>query len=206
MKKTLLLLTITLFVLTGCVATAKRGMKDNIFFSTQPEVAVKLDPNFEYIDKSKTVHGDNHTDGALYYDIKVNSFTFVDGLTQRASSISFSKVELGYFIDNLNMSIENPIEEGYEEHNGKKYQTAVYALKTKDGSCLLLKRFARLVSANADMVLQVLYAEPLKDTAGQCELWAKKGMLTPDQQERINQLNKNCRDSIEFVDLPVLDD
>jgi len=199
MKKLIGILLLLSIFLTGCAGmAAKREVQGNTFYSSQPDLIVKMAPEFKYIDnKNQTESVAIHSE-EVSLSKKVEQFIFSDDSDQTGGWVRISTLRNGFFYQNINNGIKNVLESGNENHHGKKYQYCVFVNKNKQGKCALIKRSGRVTGASNNTLLEIYYAERLKDNEPSCGLWKEADMLTRSQEDRLKQFMTNSREKIQF--------
>lgn len=205
MLKRLLLMVLTLILMGGCAVNVKRGVKDNVFYSTYPELALEMASEFEYVESGKSngfvpVSGDR-VDSALY---NVEEFEFIDRINRRGCKVIISKIndKYTYWNPDITSGITNLITSGDEEHQGIKYKYGVFPVQGDDGQCFLVKMTGRTAGGKLDIMLKIIYYEYLDDSSSQClQGGDKQDGLDNAQQTKLKQFMDNSIKNIRIIDL-----
>lgn len=200
-----LMMLLMMFLVIGCVGSIKRGVQNNTFYSTYPELAVKLAPEFEYVENEKSTDATHSDQGGMGYNsiYGIEKFVFMDRLTRRGGEVSISKLNGRHvsWSTDLTSEIPNLINSGYEDHHGKRYQYAVYSIQDDNGGCFLAKSIARVVGGKMDTLLEIFYFELLSDLQQECLQW-KDGQtgLDDTQQKHLKQFLENSTRNMRLID------
>lgn len=224
MKRILILLIISLFLLTSCASLMpKQFVEDNTFYCSYPEVKIKVSPEFEYLCEVKYNNEGDSVDGsrALRYDM--NSYVFlskkaVKPYIKKQLQIRTDRIETHYISD-IFRSVENKLESGIQKLDGKNYhyytriiypsmEHAVTKHLFEEGyiipECVIVKVFARVEGVEGSFIISVFYLEGISDTGYPCSAWKNKDKLTDEQKQYIKKFGENFVELFKILeyDLP----
>lgn len=208
MKRLLGLLMLLVFVLTGCVGTKRqRGVQENTFYSTYPEVAVKMAPEFEYVDNRKKSEYGQHEGSDSGSSYNNEKFIFADRLSKKVGVITISSLSDSgtRWIVDLTKQISDYLTTGYEDQFGKTYQYIVFTSKDENNECRLIKLASRVVGGYGDTILNIIYVEPLYGLSLNCENEKLKlSELSLDQKKFYDEFMERCSKNMKFIDIASL--
>ncbi len=204
MKKLTGLLLLILFLTNGCVGTKlKRGVQENTFYSTYPELAIKMAPELEYVDKTRSNDFTLFSNMDTGSSVSKNSFLFVDQLGKTLCQINIHKISRGYWQPPNMSKLKNVLYTGKEEYSGANYQYGVTAIKDGNGQCMLAKQLVSIFGANRDTLVEIYYATPVKNQLD-CTDLHDVSLLNENQKKTINQFMKDSTEKMKFIDLAEL--
>lgn len=208
MKKLPVVMVIGLFLMTGCVGAYKRGVQDNTFYSTYPKVAIKMAPDFEYVDKEKETDYSFLTGSETTTGIHVERYIFADTLTRKYSIIRIAKLtrQYTYWRSDLTGYVSNYLDAGIEEQLGETYQYIVVVQKNDFDECMMTKWVGRVIGGNRNTMLNIFYSEPINLEGHGCENnWQDLSKLSVEQKAFYDKFMENADQNMEFIDIASLD-
>lgn len=204
MKKWMLITVLMMVLFTSCVSV-QRGVKGNTFYSTSPQVALELDPKFEYIDKN------SKSEWSMFYNSlsgtqhDVERHVFVDQVARAALVITIKSTHKGYWIIPNMKDRPNLISHGSEKHFGAKYDYNVRTYEKKNGGCEIIKEYVRVSGGKSDTITYIVYIEGLDAEDGTCNAWSDNVNTNPEKMNRVDEFLANCEQRIKFIDVNSLE-
>ena len=194
-----------LVLLTSLMACSglmpRRDFIDHTFYATSPKLAIRISDHFKLDDKKQSSSFNFFSSGGeTGTDIREETFHFLNLEQKKAFTLGISKINHGYWRPNLLDWIEYPLETGVIHANGQDYQSAVFAIKTDDGSCLLVRYLAALADANCQTLVRAYYLQEISPRLGGCEEWSAADSLNSGQRAFLARFSKDFVQEIKFVD------
>ena len=224
MKKRFFYYLLVLAVLGGCASLkAKREVLENTFYSSYPEIQIKVGSEFEYIGETKEAEWRQYQDSTSTDTIRKDFYIFAQTDEERVKKsvvISVHKTK-GYWVGDLFGRIENYYDRGTCKLGGVSWQyCSRYLDASKPGAvtkfaaeqgyvmpeCLLIKHTSKAFGPKNNYLITISYIEepPTSDYA--CHFWKPNsekpnGGLEYSQLEYIEQFHKNAETSFKIVEL-----
>ena len=219
MKKYLLLslkCMLLLALILGCSSMqVKREVNENTFVSSYPNVAIKVKPEFKYIGNPNEATLGKSVDNSRDLRVRWDSYCFVKAdkdKTARAVTIQIETVETR-FISDFFRNVKNVAAKGTTEIGGEKFQYFTSAVEPSMDSHLtrfytgqgykmssgLMTVLARLYGTKGDMLVKILYYEPLENSEFNNMSWKNADDLTQKQIEYIRSFNERAISAFELM-------
>lgn len=202
MRNLWLMLIGAMFIFTGCMGSEiSRGVKNNIFYSTYPEVAVQLPSELEYIDK--TSNNINRFNDAMQFNtnIVIDEYFFSDQGKFKQVFIIIKRLERNHTVWRANLlQGKTFLASGHESINGFDYQ---YLVK-KDAVTSLYKYMGRVAGGDRKYFVAIVYQETIPGLIS-LEQWENMNALTPEQKIFYDGFMARSRETIKSVNLKELD-
>lgn len=183
--KTHILLSLKCFLLlaliSGCsgLQTKRDVMPDNTFVSNNPNLSIKVSPEFKYVG-NPTDRGSSTSVGGRDLRTRFDSYIFVEtdkDTVKRSVAIQFHKTET-YFVSDFFRNVKNTVAKGTTECGGKKFQYYTMKVYPSMNSHMtrhiadqgytmgygLTKVFGRVYGAKGDTLVKIFYYESLGDS------------------------------------------
>ncbi len=195
MKKILWLMVIV-FLINGCAGLKiKRGVQDNVFYSSsQPRIAVRIDSDYKYID-SKTNFDIGFDDtGSNTTGIVKKLFCFENIYDQREIIIYIARINaprwrfMTQLIPEKNAYIAEKV-----NINGFTYQHVIFPEKHELGT-ILTSALARRVGAKNDALIIIYLIEPVDGGN-----WGDVDSLTESQRKILTLFKENSKKDIHIL-------
>jgi len=180
----------------------KRDVCDNIFYSSNPKINIKINPDFTYT-RSDTKHeyGHDAAGGAEQQTgIKKESYIFYNRELKRLIDINILKLttERWSWHPNHFKWVKNKLDSGTVEINGKKYQYCVYVDTSSSGACWLVKGLGRIISAESDSKINIFYAQELGGKY-KCSYWENVNSLAHIQKTLLDEFIESSKKDIQIL-------
>jgi len=181
---------------------------ENTFYSSYPEVQIKIGSEFNYIGETKEAKTRQARDSTYTGTIRTNWYLFVQAEERRVKksvSIEIQKAPT-YFVSDIYGRVKNFYDRGTCELGGVNWQycsSLVYLNYSRPvtrfladkgyviPNCLLMKSFSKVYGPKGDHLITISYLEvpPTSDYA--CHRWKPNSDLADSQREYIEQFKKN---------------
>ena len=198
MIKNFLFLSLILIFFAGCAASsANRTVVDNTLNSSRPELNIKVNPDFKYIEVPEKSGFSEDADGGLrYFAHSEGSYLFFNRQDLRLIKITFHELPSSrtYFKAVSFDHIENRLDSGTEKLGGKDYNYCVFVAKDPSGICKMVKILARTPSPQSRVV--ILYVEKIYI----CENWENVTLLNESQKNILSNFTERSKNNIQFTD------
>jgi hypothetical protein len=217
MKRLPLACLVLLFLLSGCASLkAKREVFENTFYSSYPEIMIKVSSEFEYVGETSEAEMRQAQDSSYTGNVQKNWYIFIQSDEQRikkAVSIKIQKAPT-YFVSDIFGRVKNYHDRGTLKLGGASWQ---YCSVSKDVSmsgivtrfiteqdyvvpnCSLVKMFGKVLGAQNNYLVTITYLDfpPTSDYA--CHFWKPNSDLAHSQREYIEQFKKNSETSFKIL-------
>ena len=201
MKRFCWLAIVAVILITGCTGMeVKRGVVDNTYYSTYPKLAIEVPSEFEYVNNDKSSGFGFYVGEIVGSRQEVDQHFLADRINKTLLIIQTIKVNQGYWLPDLNMGLKNLLDRGHEEHQGTRYQSGVWATKNEDGDCVLIKRLGRVAGPQSNILLKIIYIEPIKKSTADCAKWQQASMLNEAQRSIVSQFIDTFAANVQFTD------
>jgi hypothetical protein len=179
----------------------KRGVQDNIFYSYNPKVAIKMP--FDYNLISNTTENSSQT--YMYepgsFPMNANNYIFRNHSSNIVINISFIKSYANtYWLTDQNKGIKSLLLSGYEKHNGKRSQFAIFPYKEKDQNCYLVKKLSYVPLVMSQEMLNIVYFKLVTCDGYSCDQWFQAQGLSSKAQKQLDKFKKEADKNMEFID------
>ncbi len=189
------------FVVQGCVAMeTKRGVKDNYFYSTRPQVALKLDPRLEYARKEDKF---SIIDQEALFTMDAESYSFVNRFDQTMVLVQLQTLQENSWRPPGSWHIDNLISSKNIVKTGHQYFQADFTYQEKDGTCFLIRKYARLTGASNQTILQIYYIQPIQLDCS-CREWSRTALSDPIKKRQLEKFAEKSEAAMEFTDIQTL--
>ena len=195
------------FLQLTTLAQADRVVQNNIFVSTNPQLAVKVSPPFRYIGE-----GEFTTTTELGDPTQGKDYVFIDTNQDQVQRIFYIKLipELLRFPGNLLGNIVADLDFGTCTLADRQYQCAanlifptgnepVAKFITPQGSflppCLLAKSFVTADATTGSYLIGIFYLEAVSGPVFQCRPSRSTAPPSNAQQQLLGQFEENCIDA-----------
>ena len=204
---------VSLFI--GCASMRpQREVHDNTVTSTYPNVAVKIDPSFQYLGNPSEGGTSKSVSGSRDLKISRDSYCFVapeKDIAFKALAVQFHKTETYFVSDFFGSAIG--LEKGATDLSGKKYQYFTRAVRPSMDSHLtrhitdcgysmpfgLMKVYGRVYGAKGNILVKVYYYESLHSSGLSDASWKKYDELNNQQQEYLHDFNARADSLFELI-------
>jgi hypothetical protein len=206
-----------LTILNGCASLqAKRDVLENIFYSSYPEVQIKVSSEFEYIGETEEAEWRQYLDSTSTDTIRKDFYIFAQTDEERVKKsvvISVYKTR-GYFVGDIWGRVENYYDRGTCKLGGVSWQYcsrlfnarkpgAVSLFATEQGyvipECLLIKHASKAFGPKNNYLITISYFEVAPTTDYACHFWEPNSDLAYSQREYIEQFKKNAETSFKIL-------
>ena len=198
MIKNFLFISLILILFSGCAASsANVTVVDNTLHSSRPELNIKVNPDFKYIEvPEKSGFSQDADGGERYIAHSEGSYLFINLKDLRFIKISFQELPNSrtYFKAVSFDHIENRLDLGAEKLGGKDYNYCVFVAKDPSGTCQMVKILARTPSPQSRVV--ILYVENIY----KCENWETVTLLNESQKNILSNFIDRSKKNIQFTD------
>lgn len=197
-KKLFWILCISIIV-TGCIdKTVKQGVKGHTFYSTNPSLALKLDPDFQLLNEDKRSGWTNQDDLPSGTITDRKTYYFMHNREYCSLIISLDKTD-GINWHSVNeLNIPNKIISGTEEYFGKDY--FFYISLIENGNKYgLVKEYIGIQGGSSDTTVHVVYTKSLEEKNINSKEWIKNARLNPD--EHLSEFMADFDKKIKFIDI-----
>lgn len=179
----------------------KREFVNHTFYATSPKFAIRISDDLGLDDKDQSSSFNFFfSGGETGTNINEETFHFLNPKERKAFTLIISKINSGYWRSDLLDGIEHPLETGVIRAYGRNYQTAVFATKTDDGSCLFVRYLAALADASNQTLVKAYYIQEISPRLGGCENWEAADRLTSQQSIFLSSFSDDFAKDIRFVD------
>jgi hypothetical protein len=179
----------------------KRDFVNHTFYATSPKFAIRISDDLELDDKDQSSSFNFFfSGGESGTNISEETFHFLNPKERKAFTLGISKINSGYWRSDLLDGIEHPLQTGVIRAYGRNYQTVVFATKTDDGSCLLVRYLAALADANNQTLVKAYYIQEISPRLGGCQNWEDADALNSQQQRFLSRFSDDFAKDIRFVD------
>ena len=192
-------------VLQGCASMeVKRGVQDNIFFSSSnPTLNIWVAPDFRYTkEKSETKKKWSTWGDVTLLNVKYEQHKFI-GPDGKGFIISIQEIkkENSFWLTEHFSKVKHKIDEGKVKISGKQYDYCV-AVDSYATYCILWKKLVRIMPTRKNCIVILTYYQVLRDAAF-CSNW-QNGQMPEAKQKRVDRfLSDSDRDfKIEKFQLP----
>jgi hypothetical protein len=181
--KNLLLLIIVIGLLFGC-AGVKRGVQDNLFYSSSnPKMNVLINADFKYAESKKETELAYNPMAGSAANVKTYNYLFINQLNNRLIEIQIHEIitsnwfwRPGYLRD-----VKNKIDSGDLMINGEKYEYCVAVQERSLGSCMLNKYLCRTVGGNSNYRIFISYSQYIEGYS-LCKKWVKNHLTSSEKE------------------------
>ena len=198
MTKKFFFMSLIFIFLAGCAASStNRTVVDNTLHSSRPELTIKINPDFKYIEVPEKSGFSQDADGGVRYIAhSESSYLFLNEKDLRFIKISFQELPNSrtYFKPVSFDHIENRLDSGTEKLGAKDYNYCVFVAKDPIGICQMVKILARTPFLQSRVV--ILYVENIYI----CENWENVTLLNESQKDILNNFTDRSKKSIQFTD------
>ena len=217
MKRLLLPSLLILVLLSGCASLqAKREVFENTFYSSYPEIQIKIGSEFEYIGETSEAEMRQAQDSSYTGNVQKHWYLFVQSDEQRvkkAVSIQIQKAPT-HFVSDIYGRVKNYHDRGTCELGGVSWQYcsrlvytsmagSVTRFATKQGyvvpECLLVKQTSKVFGSRNNYLITISYLEVPPISGYVCNSWAPNSTLTHSQREYIEQFKRNSETSFKIL-------
>jgi len=208
-KRLLLPCLVILVLLSGCASLkAKREVFENTFYSSYPEIMIKVSSEFEYVGETSEAEMRQAQDSSYTGNVQKHWYLFVQSDEQRvkkAVSIQIQKAPT-YFVSDIYGRVKNYYDRGTCELGGVSWQYcsrlvyasmagAVTRFATEQGyvvpECLLAKQTSKVFGSKNNYLITISYIEVAPTSDYACHYWKPNSELAHSQREYIEQFKKN---------------
>ena len=201
MKKLFFL--IPMLFLTSCIALEqeiKRDFKDNIFYASNPNMAVEIANTFQQVSQNKKNAFSMYSNSDGGSNIETEKFKFRDNAKKTDFIITIRKTKGGYWKPDLNAGLRNHLEAGKIEKSGRQYYYAIYADKDYNNKYYLIKRFARISGATDRTLILYHYVHEIDSNAGDFFSWLDPFRLNQGQKDILSKFKNDSEKDIQFIE------
>jgi len=222
MKKFISLIFCILFIVSCASIQREITVKDNIFYSSYPPNAIKVDPEIKYlgkVDKSEFRNFEGRLTGPT---VRSDSYVFVQIIKNRINKavvIKIDEINEGYWLPDLFEKVKTKLVSGVTKINNDSYQYIITnSIMANDlerkfvtdkgyitSNCYLWKALGTILAEQVRFV--ILYAEEFSNNDKlkryKCVDWNKTELLLEDQKEFLREFNLRADKNIKI--LPVSD-
>jgi len=200
MKKLIFIL-IVFFAVSGCAGLGvKRGVQDNIFYSSsQPKIGIKIHPDFEYKD-AKTRRSNSFDGGGTLRSTDVISerFFFKNNISRRGVTVKISRFAADRWIFKSKFfPTDNVFDHGTVPISGDTYKYSIYQAKKPSGN-FLVKALGRIVGGKGNVKVCIYYYEKLDND------WGDLDDLTDHQKDILDRFISSSEKDFQILDHVVL--
>jgi len=200
--KRIFLILLCLFFVMGCAGLqVKRGVKDNIFFSSlKPKLNIKINSEFQYLEK-KAGGSSSFVDNSLRSaGSKIESYSFKNPNNNRTINIIINQITENrvYWKTFDFKSVKNVIDAGTVTIRGNNYQYGVFP-SINNQECYLLKILSRISGGGGQTKILIYYAEKLGDEK-ECSGWENPAIMTNDQKKHLTSFLEDFKNDIKILD------
>ena len=193
----LLVCLLTAILLTSCNSfQIQRRVVDNEFYSSRPQIAVKIGDSFVLEEKSKERVAEPGMD--IIFDITLNHFVFVDRKERKVVVIGIEQLAEGYFENFIGLGIDSPLERGSISQSDQKYPFIIGTV-SNDDSCMLVKRYAKVSGADDSTFQSIQYMQEITPNLGKCDDWSNPYQLNDEQKAFLAKFKTNSDKDIQFI-------
>jgi hypothetical protein len=213
---------VCLLMMLSCAARGtKRGVQDNIFYSSSnPAINIKISPDFVYTGseiQNQCVHDRSKNENPIVYAFRppnvVNqepsvrvfasneSHQFYNSELKRRIKIDISTLTTPYHFwrpDRIFDRVQNKLASGVVSINGKKYQYCVFMDTSSSGTCWLVKGIGRMATVKGVSKININYEENLEGKYT-CSDWEKAYLLNNGQKVFLNEFNERSEKDIQIL-------
>ncbi len=202
MKKVCILWIFIVIVATGCISMQnKRGVKNNIFYSSYPEIAVKLSQELKFFGNMADNEFGFYLNSETGSNQSNEKFLFRDKNKETWIIFSINKIQRGFFLPNQTPTGKKIILSNQEDHYGKRYHYDVWAQRDKKNhACSLIKQYYRIAGGKGEILIKILYIQQQITNEYDCNHWQDINMLTNAQRGTLQKFMKNSTEKMQFID------
>jgi hypothetical protein len=209
---------LVLLLLSGCASLqAERGVFENTFHSSYPDIQVKVSSEFEYIgevDEAKTRQAQDSTYSGT---VRSNWYVFAQAdeeqRIKKAVSIRIQKAPT-YFVSDIYGRVTNYYDRGTCKLGGVSWQYCSRLIYAKMSApltkfvseqgyiiprCVLLKNFSKVYGSKNNYLVTVSYWEAPPTADYDCQYWEPNAQLAHSQREYIEQFKKSSETSFRIL-------
>jgi hypothetical protein len=208
---------VILVLLSGCASLkAKREVFENTFYSSYPEIMIKVSSEFEYVGETSEAEMRQAQDSSYKGNVQKNWYIFVQSDKERVKKAVSIKIQRAptYFVSDIYGRVENYHDRGTLKLGGASWQYCsvsknvsmsgiVTRFVTEHGyvlpNCSLYKEFGKVLGAKNNYLITIAYLDfpPTSDYA--CHFWKPNSDLAYSQREYIEQFKKDAEASFKVL-------
>jgi hypothetical protein len=205
-----------LALISGCSGLGPKRdvLHDNTFVSNNPNLSIKVSPEFKYVGNPSDRGSSTSTKGTRLRT-SFDSYCFVKtdkNMVKRSLAIQFHKTQT-QFVSDFFGRVKNAVAKGTTKCGGKNFQyytKAVYpSMKSHmtrhiadQGYIMgygLTKVFGRVYGVKGDTLVKMLYYESLSDSKFEDKSWKNADELTQKQSAFLSEFNKRAESSFDLM-------
>jgi len=222
MKKMALAIVCIVFyaLLSGCASLrVERLVQDNVFYSSYPQYAIKVDPEIKFVGKvDNSMYRQSDTDPLFSANIKSDAYFFAqikDNRVNKGVLIKFDELNTGYWLPDLFDKVKTKLVSGVTKINEVSYQYVITNMPMANTSeikyitdkgyitsnCYLWK--ALKAKKSEQVLLSIIYTEDISNNEElkgyKCFDWNKSELLLEDQKKFLREFNLRADKNIEIL-------
>ena len=217
MKKRFCYYLLILTILGGCASLqAKREVLENTFYSSYPEIQIKIGSEFEYIGETKEAKKKQAQDSTYTATVRKNWYIFAQSEAMRVRKVVLIEIKKAptYWVSDIYGRVENYYDKGTCKLAGLNWQycsVLIYSgrnrllnqFATEHGymipRCLLAKYVSKIYGPKNNYLVTIIYAEEPPTSDYGCHNWKPNIGLAHSQREYLEQFKKNSETSFKIL-------
>ncbi|MBW2193431.1 MAG: hypothetical protein JRF27_06560, partial [Deltaproteobacteria bacterium] len=195
-------------LLTGCAALkVERKVENNIFYSSYPELKIRVSPEFIYLGNITPYLDGRSTDDSRELRNYFDNYLFIkqeDNIASQAIMIMFETIETR-FVNDFWKDVEDKLASGKMTFGNETYAYYVKMVRpSKDShiasfmlenggyempACALMKTIGKIERLKENMLFQIMYLEAVTGAAFPCQAWGRIESLDDGQKKHLHRFD-----------------
>lgn len=205
-------------LLTGCARLkVERMVENNIFYSSYPNLKIRINPDFIYLGNIKPYLDGQSMDGSRELRNYFDNYIFIkqeNNTVHQAMIIMFETIETR-FTDDFWKDVEDKLASGNMIFGNETYAYYIKAIRpSKDSyiasflldnggyempACALMKTVGKIQHLKENMLFQIMYFEAITGAAYPCQTWRRMGSIDDGQKKYLKQFDERFNSAFQFL-------